>query len=257
MDRYDIEKLNLQIKNLNGLFKEIHFFPEIDSTNSHFKNNLNRYNSGDIIFADMQSEGRGRQNRKWISNAKDGLYFSILLKNSWDLKAVNLLTLIFAVSINRTLKNLGFNSKIKWPNDIFINNKKVAGILTENIVTTFNNTIIGIGININNKFFNSELSERATSLYLESDSENIGKAKVLYSILKNLSTDINSYTVDFNTESFIQYIRSNSLNLNKDITIRTGEKEVHGRLKDILNDGSILIIDKKNHSHIFNYGEII
>lgn len=255
MDNYTIDKLNQKLKNNESLFKEIHYFSILDSTNSHIKKNLESYDTGDIILADMQTEGRGRQGRRWFSSPGEGLYFSILLKNNWNLKKLNFSTLVIATSIDKALKDLGYISKIKWPNDIYINDRKVAGVLVENIINNFNNTIIGIGININNKCFSSEISKTATSLYLESGS--ILRERVLYSILTNLHQDIISYTDDFNTEPFVQYIRSNSLYLNKKITITVGNKKIHGILTDILMDGSIVISDRKDNIHIMNYCEII
>lgn len=255
MDNLSIDRLNQKLKNSESLFNKIHYFSNLDSTNSHVKKNLPVYNTGDIILADMQTEGRGRQGKKWVSSSGEGLYFSILLKNNWNLKKLNFLTLVIATSIDKALKDLGFNSEIKWPNDIYINDRKVAGVLVENIIDSFNNTIIGIGVNINNRSFNPELIDKATSLYLESES--IIREEVLDSILTNLGEDIISYTTDFNTYPFVQYIKSNSFNLNKKISIHIGDKRIYGILTDILMDGSVVIKDKKNNIHILNYGEII
>lgn len=255
MDKNDIGDINLNLGISSSILKRIHHFPSLDSTNSYLKRNLDKYSSGDIVLADLQSQGKGRMGRAWSSDSKGGLYFSILLKNKWDLRDLNFITLLLATSIDRALKNLGFNSLIKWPNDIYLHGKKLAGILVENIIKEENNTILGMGINVNNKDFKADLLDKATSLYLEGGP--VDKKALFASILENLDQDLETYSQDFKKENFVNYIKENSLNLNKDIKLQVADKIIQGRMEDILADGSLKILDKNNHSHLLNYGEII
>lgn len=258
MDIYNLSSINLSLKNSRSLMKKIHYFEEIDSTNTHLKNNLSNYRTGDIILAESQTMGRGRNNRKWYSKKSQGLYFSILLKNTMDLHELNFLSLLAATSINRVLQKMGFTCKIKWPNDIYINDKKICGILIENIMdSNINNTIIGIGINVNTDSFDDQLKDRASSLYLESNRQKFNSYKILYRILKSLEEDILTYMTNMDTSDFIDYIKSNSMNLGRTISLNLSGELITGILLDILPDGSIKILDKNNHSLVINYGEII
>lgn len=125
-------------------------FKTIESTNNFLKENYEKVENGTVVVADIQTKGRGRLGRTWVSK-KGGLWFSILIKK--DIKKPSFYTKLSSISIISILKRLKINAKIKWPNDIYVNSKKLSGILTE-AVTVNNNIkciIIGIGINVNNE----------------------------------------------------------------------------------------------------------
>ncbi|ONN26521.1 biotin--acetyl-CoA-carboxylase ligase [Thermosipho affectus] len=128
---------------------KIIYFEKINSTNDYLKNSYKKLKNGTIVVSKIQTNGRGRLGRNWVSN-EGGLWFSILVKR--NLKKPNFYTKLSSIVILNVLKNLNINAKIKWPNDIYVNSKKLSGILTEAI--SFNNKIkciiIGIGINVNN-----------------------------------------------------------------------------------------------------------
>ncbi|GIW23300.1 MAG: biotin--[acetyl-CoA-carboxylase] ligase [Candidatus Sericytochromatia bacterium] len=130
-------------------FKKV-FFDTIDSTNTYLINNYQSYDNNTIIISKTQTNGRGQKNNVWESQI-GGLYFSILLK---PYKINTLISLIAGISVLETLKYFSDKDfKIKWPNDILLNDtkKKISGILVESKV--INNEvkylIVGIGININ------------------------------------------------------------------------------------------------------------
>lgn len=138
------------------MFK-VHHFGKISSTNDKAKS----YLPGNVIVADEQTKGRGRFKRKW-SSAKGGLYISIVL-NPADKPAY--LTFIAAISIQRAIKkSIGLKTKLKWPNDVLYDDKKLCGILSESIfLDDSNKMVVGIGLNLNNKIPKS-LSNKAISL---------------------------------------------------------------------------------------------
>ncbi|MGM9971155.1 MAG: biotin--[acetyl-CoA-carboxylase] ligase [Anaeroplasmataceae bacterium] len=122
------------------------YFDSLPSTNTYLKENYNKYNDEDVVLAITQTQGRGRFTREWISN--NDLTFSILFKNNNYNHG-----LIAPLSIIDALETNGINAKIKWPNDIYLNNKKLSGILIESIIEN-NNTkciIVGIGLNLSKK----------------------------------------------------------------------------------------------------------
>ena len=162
------EDISLDI-NTKIIGKKILHFKTIDSTN-HFARTLikEEIDEGSIVVADIQTSGRGRNNRLW-SSPIGGLWFSVILYPDISSKKGMTVTMAASVSVADAIKkSFGLNTEIKWPNDILINGKKVCGILTE--IETKNDrifySIVGIGINVNNDL-DSELENIATSLKIE------------------------------------------------------------------------------------------
>lgn len=149
---------------------KIYRYGEVGSTQKIAKKLAeNGVEEGTVVIADLQKEGRGRLDRKWVSPF-GGLYFSVILK--MDAR----LPLISAVAVAKTLKKFGLDAKIKWPNDILIKNKKIAGILIE----CFNDhAVLGMGINVDKTPL-----ETATSI--KDERKNISRETLLNQILENL-----------------------------------------------------------------------
>lgn len=145
---------------------------KIDSTNSYAKIHANELHHGSIVLAHEQLKGRGQAQKHWFSTGQCNIHVSIYLKPSRE-ESLNLLTFIPALSILTVLQAMGFRGlSIKWPNDLLVHNKKLAGVLTDNIYqgSRLQSTILGIGWNINEVNFPMELSEVATSLALQRES---------------------------------------------------------------------------------------
>lgn len=131
---------------------QIEVVDEIDSTNTYFKDNYMSHNTKSILIALKQTNGRGRFLRKWESN--EDLTFSILFKEKYNNAIIAPLSIVMA------LDSLRIETTIKWPNDIYLNGKKLAGILIEEIFNTdYIASVVGIGINLTDKnFLSSSLS---------------------------------------------------------------------------------------------------
>ena len=124
----------------------------IDSTNNYAKLNIDNLADRTVIHALRQTSGRGRLSRSWIDLGQGNLFMSILLKPSQ--KYVNVypnLTQYLSVCLCKILERYGVNSQIKWPNDVLVDGKKIAGILSESVVQggKFRGIILGIGVNLN------------------------------------------------------------------------------------------------------------
>lgn len=176
--------LNLDTKIIG---KNIHYFRKLDSTNIYAKNLLkNGASEGDIVISDIQKSGRGRKNRVWYSPF-GGLWFSVILFPIIPPQNAMLITMTCSVSIAQGIYEIiDVKPEIKWPNDLLIHDKKVCGILTEldAEIDKINYSIVGIGINVNNKIIN-ELKDIAVSLK-EVTGFDISRVELLRSILKNL-----------------------------------------------------------------------
>ena len=134
---------------------------------------------GLVIIGEEQTAGKGRRGRNWASPSGESIYFSILLRPGIPAEACSAVTLVAGLSVAQTLRMLyGLDARIKWPNDIVVDGKKVCGILTEGILegNTLAGAVTGIGINVNNRSFPEEIAHRATSVRLEV--QNAGKRNV-------------------------------------------------------------------------------
>ncbi len=156
----------------SGLFvgQNLVTLKEVDSTNTFLKNlasNSKPLPEGTVIMAENQYAGRGQQQNRWFTEAGKNLSFSILLKPTFLLLNDQFaLTQAISLGVAKALSHVtGEGIKIKWPNDIYYNNRKLGGILIENMVqgAQINNSVIGIGLNINQEQF-PEYLPNATSL---------------------------------------------------------------------------------------------
>lgn len=122
---------------------------EVNSTNDYLKERCETLPNFSLVHAKKQTAGRGRFNRKWISE-EGGLWFSILIRHKRPDKSF-LLCFAAAATIVEVLEKVGVVAEVKWPNDVYVGEKKICGILTENVIFgELANTIIGIGLNVNN-----------------------------------------------------------------------------------------------------------
>lgn len=142
---------------------------EVDSTNNYTANLLNRggIEGGTVIMADNQTEGRGQRGAEWHSVKGENLTFSFFIDDlHLEIHSQFNLSKVIAIILVDFFKSYGVAAKIKWPNDIYINDSKVAGVLIENQLKggMLKSAIVGIGININQTLFEGL---RATSLSLE------------------------------------------------------------------------------------------
>ena len=133
--------------------REILFFPEVDSTNTKAReHSLKGAGEGVVILAESQSKGKGRLGRQWQSPPGVNLYASIILRPSISPAVAQQITLLAGMAgANALARATGLDARIKWPNDIFVHGKKVAGILSEmeaeGLRTRF--IVLGVGVNVN------------------------------------------------------------------------------------------------------------
>ncbi|MEW6188515.1 MAG: biotin--[acetyl-CoA-carboxylase] ligase [Actinomycetota bacterium] len=149
------------------LGKEIHHFKEVGSTNDIAKDLAIRgAPEGTIVVAEGQTRGRGRLDRRWFS-PPGGIWISLILRPSMSPADIPKITLMTSVAVAKAIGEVtGLRVEIKWPNDILLRGKKVAGILTEMGAETdrLNFVVVGIGINANVDIFPPDLEPHATSV---------------------------------------------------------------------------------------------
>jgi len=231
---------------------KIEIFDTITSTNDYAKNAVwqKQITENSLITANTQTAGRGRFDRKFFSPAQTGIYMTFVIFPEKAVEDILLVTLTTAVAVVRAIKNLtGITANIKWVNDIFFNDKKIAGILTETVFNTQTNktesVIIGIGLNINTKIFPEELKNIATSLNVR-----ISRNKFIAEITNNFFDLYNNAT---NEQIITEYKRY--LITNRTVTYYIDGEKFKGKIEGINNNGN-LIINSNNKQVILNSGEI-
>lgn len=219
--------------------KEYIFFEEIDSTNIYAKEN--NLNEGTVIVAETQTKGKGRKGRKWISTKGKGLYFSTVLKPEININQLLRFSLIFPYSVYETIKQENLTPKIKWPNDIYLSNRKVSGILMETDIegSEIKKLVVGIGININHNIEDlNEIKDIATSLFLEKG-QNIDRKRFFIRLLQNIEK--NYFQFLENKLNPIEKVEENLLWKDEEVKILDGNKEIKGILKGLDNQGGIIL----------------
>lgn len=168
-DLLDLSSIRQKL-NTNIIGKEIRLFEDIDSTNREaMALGASGAKEGTVVLAESQTGGKGRLGRTWYSPKGENLYLSIILRPPVPLSEAQLITVVAAISVAETIrKATDIRPGVKWPNDIFINRRKVAGILTELASGNdkVNYLVVGIGINLNMEISSApeEIREIAGSL---------------------------------------------------------------------------------------------
>ena len=123
---------------------------EVDSTNDYVKRNLNKLPNLSVVRCNYQTNGRGRNGHVWQSKNGDDLLMSILVKDFKKPQDLHKMTQLVACSVAGLLDRYGIKAKIKWPNDIYVDDLKICGILVEAIYQTdLEGVVVGVGLNVN------------------------------------------------------------------------------------------------------------
>ena len=235
------------------------FLEEIDSTNKYAKENIDQIPDGTIVYTDSQTAGRGRLNRKWVYTGKNNIYASMVLKPSDTMQDVySNLTQLLCLVLCETFEEYGVNPKIKWPNDIQINDKKISGILAEVVIreNILKGIVLGFGINLNtSKEIMEKIDQPATSLNIETG-KNIDKKDFLEKLTSKFCLLYNKFI----EEGFIlirEDYKKRASFLNREVTVRLPDKDICGVAEDITVNGALKLLDKNNNEHVLLIGDIL
>ena len=240
------------------------YLEEIDSTNKFAKENIEDINDKTVIYTYKQTAGRGRLDRKWNFAGEDNIYASIILKPSEQMKEIySNLTQLLCVVLADVFEEYGVIPKIKWPNDIKINGKKISGILAEAVGVNNNDgnyilqgLVLGFGVNLNtHKNILDRIDQPATSLNIE-----VGDFINKEVFLKKVINKFCLYYNNFIEEGFLlireDYKRRADF-LNKNVSVKVFDKTFDGKAVDVTENGALKLIDKENKEHILLIGDIL
>ncbi len=214
-----------------------------------------------IIISNEQKSGRGRLGRQFFSPKDTGLYMSLVIKPTFKIENITLLTTMVSVVLCRVFEKIAnVDSQIKWVNDIFFDDKKVAGILTEGITNfetgEIEHIILGIGINCFTKNFDENAGQIAGSLSSETFSRNTLAAAIIYNCHK-LLTEMSNFDLSNPTLPQLEYLeeyKRRSMLLGKEIVILNTNKITTAHA--IALDGSLITKDNDGNTEKLSSGEV-
>ena len=222
------------------LGREYKYLAEVDSTNIAAKSWAEQGAvNGAVVVADLQTQGRGRLGRAWSSPSGTGLWLSLVLRPRLEPERAPQISLTTAVATCAALQALGYQAGIKWPNDIYIDGRKICGMLTEmhGSMESVEWVVVGIGINCLNKDLPPEIQDVATSLALAEPDRPVIRAQVAAELLNHLETILYE-------QGFAEIRRvwlANNITLGRRVKISTLNETFFGEALDMKEDGSLLV----------------
>lgn len=243
--------------------QKAYYFDSIDSTQNQALKIANEpENNGAVIIAAAQTGGKGRTGRKWIS-PKGGIWFSIILHPKFDISITTLFPIASSLALSKAIENtFEITPELKWPNDLTINGKKIAGILVDAAFESnkIESLVLGVGINFNVdiKAIKKTLKDTPNFYGVSSLSEQNKKIKPIQ-LVQNFFVELEKIYELLNkkqTKKIILEWTKRSSTLGKNVEINTTDGKIKGKATKIDEDGA-LIISNKNKTRKVIAGDII
>jgi BirA family biotin operon repressor/biotin-[acetyl-CoA-carboxylase] ligase len=244
----------------NIIGSEFHHFMSLSSTNEHARKLAeNNAPDGTLVIAESQTNGHGRKGRHWESPTGSGIYVTLILRPKLPLERTPLLTLAASVAVaDAVAQTTGTLPAIKWPNDILLNDGKIAGILTEVSaeIDYVDYVLVGIGINVNTRL--ELLPERpifpATSIAAETSSQH-SRRRILADLLQNFDQLYLQMQSD-DSGTMLKRWKNFSNTIGRRVTITMVNKTLRGTVTDIGDDGALILKTSRGHSQKIFSGDI-
>lgn len=235
--------------------KKIYYFDSVDST-QNFASSIakNPDEKGSVVIAETQVSGKGRLGRQWVS-PKGGIWLSVILHPTFDVSKITLIPIAAAVALSNTiLKTINLKTELKWPNDITLKGKKVAGMIIDATVesNSVESLVLGVGINfkVNPREIEKKIKPKqnfygVTTLLKKTDKTK--PAKIVQSFLEELEKVLAEIN-DGKTKPIITQWTKKSSTLGKMVTVSVNGNKITGKAIRLDNDGSLVIKqDSKQH----------
>ena len=200
---------------------DIIWLDTVESTNEYVKMHISALDNLSVVAAKSQTAGKGQGAHKWLSEPGKNLTFSILLKEE-QLKSIHpnsqfTISVITAISLVEVLGKYGIEANIKWPNDMYVGDRKICGTLIENSIRSnrFTWSIIGIGLNVNQKIFDSTLPNPTSMINVlcsnsEPNEESLSLSEILNVFMDVFTSNFISYTNNGDPEDLRQKYMSSA-----------------------------------------------
>ena len=247
-----------KIETTTWVGKELYYYKTIDSTNVKAAECAkDGCGHGTIILAEKQEAGRGRRGRSWSSEEGSGIYMSLVLRPTLAPQNASGLTLVAAVAVAKAIAvATESTARIKWPNDIVMNQKKVCGILTEMSLDgqEIASVVVGIGVNVHQKDFSKELADIATSIDKETGSYH-SRGRLIEEILRWFEAYYEKYMQTGNLSLLKKEYEEILANKDEKVKVLDPAGEYEGIARGITKTGE-LIVDTGKKRHYVSSGEV-
>jgi len=240
------------------LGRDFEYLKKVDSTNSYLKKiPAEELNHGFVVLADNQEKGRGQHQKDWVTKPGENLTFTLALKPD-RAEGLTLLTLSCALAVANVLQNYSRRPfLLKWPNDIYVDHKKIGGVLTE---CSFlgpkpEKVLIGIGVNINQEEFNVGSVQQAVSLH-QITGEKFKREEILANILNRIEQLYQSWV---NREITVHKEISRALiGFGDWIRLSIDNEVIEGRYKflGVNEKGELLVLNEKLELNTYSHEQI-
>jgi BirA family biotin operon repressor/biotin-[acetyl-CoA-carboxylase] ligase len=252
----DLKWIQSQLK-AEYIGRKIVNYDRVDSTNDIAKQLLGKSDEeGTVILADSQTQGKGRRGRTWHSEENVGIYLSTFLNPSLPQKQIAQITLVAGVALVQAINEFSqARAYLKWPNDVLLNEKKVAGILTENCRNNSHSGIVlGIGINVNHAHFPIPLQHIATSMAM-ANGDIFEKLPLITFLLNHLDQEYRSFLKEGISPTVDQW-NLNSGMFGKHISLTQGTQTFSGTALKLNEVGKLVILMDNGEEVSFDSGEV-
>lgn len=241
--------------------RDIHVFEETGSTND-VADKLARDGAaeGVVVFAESQTRGRGRLGRKWVSPARKGLWFTVVLRPDLRPESATQITVVAANALARAVRQFtGLAPQLKWPNDLLVNGRKVAGILTELTAELdhIKYVLLGMGVDVNLAAHDlpADVRKLASSLKIEAGRP-FRRADVAAAILRELDVDY-ARLRDGHFAQVAGEWAAQCGTLGQTVRIQIGGRELHGRAEALDDTGALLLRTVHGHLERIVGGDVV
>ncbi len=244
----------------NWVGRSIIFHKETSSTNIDAKELAEKGEAaGTVVVADMQTAGRGRRGRGWVSPAGKDIYMTVVLRPQCRPEKASVLTLVMALAVLKAVsEQIPQKCSIKWPNDIVVNGKKICGILTEMSAELdgIHYVVIGTGINVNQEFLAEEIQETATALRIECGHQ-INRATLVARTLYYLEKYYAIFEENWDFSGLVNEYNQFLVNRDREVCVLDPKGAYEGTARGINENGELLVERKSDGELVQVYaGEV-
>ena len=240
-------------------FKEnVVYVDKTDSTNTLAKEMVanGRLKPAGLVVAESQAAGRGRFGRRWHS-PRGGIWFSLVVRPRLSVREAGVVPLLASVAAAEVVAEVtGLDVRIKWPNDLLIGGKKVAGILTELAAELgeIDYLVIGLGLNANFSFSDLGDSRLPATTLMDETGRAVDRARLIADIVNRFLSDLPGLSEG--VDSILARWRARSATLGREVTVTAAGKGFTGEAVDLDGEGGLIVVDKDGRRPVFRAGEV-
>lgn len=237
----------------------IDVFESIGSTNEYLKS-IKTTKLPLVCLAEQQTQGKARLNRKWFSPFAKNIYFSCRYPFKKEVSELAGLSLVVGLAVFKTIQFFGIKDSLflKWPNDLYYDSKKLAGILLEIIAEShdgLSHAIIGIGLNVNTmEDVNHQITQPWTSLQ-KILKKSVDRNEIVAELLKNILNHLNQFEQEGFSPFMQEWMKSDCL-MNKWISLKTLTEKLVGTVRGINEQGQLLLEMANGRTYAFSAGDV-